>query len=652
MSSYSEAQKEKLEKKRKTINGIMLIPIVLMLAVVPLIVRQIYVYPKDVRMNILFSLTSLVDYYSQYKSTAIIILAVIMLVFFYLFIEKSEIKLDGYSKLYLGSGMVLLLMTIVSTVLSEYKEISVWGVYDRSEGMVMWCCYLLMMFYTFYVIRNDKGYKWIVGALIFLVTIITILGIFQYAGYDLLTKTKLGVAFVIPKDLRADGNGISSEYASHKVLGTMYHYDYVGSFGAMMVPFFVMLTMLTKGVKKKIILGVTTLAALFVLLGSTSRAGLVGTILAGIMGVIIFGREIVIHWKKSLPIGIVLIAILLGLNFATGGSIFARIPTLIEDAVSLFRSTDKEFDYRDYIPVREVLNEDGKVTLVLQQDQLTIGYEQDQLQFVDGAGKKVSYTAEATIEANPDGSTVEGNNYSTQDERFSNVKMLVQNINVFSQTEAIKGMLITVSGNSFFCFKLDESGVNAIDPFSGDTIKIADADYIGFHGKEKLGSARGYIWSRAMSVFVKRNLLIGNGPDTFIAYFPSTDVLARWWAYGMPNVLVDKPHNLYLQIGMNQGGVALLAFLILIMGYIIQCLRLYAFRKEYSQLDALGIGCMLAIIGYLGAGFFNDSIVSVAPIFWILLGTGMGANYFVQKSTECGSGEKASKIIKINQKKR
>ena len=39
---------------------------------------------------------------------------------------------------------------------------------------------------------------------------------------------------------------------------------------------------------------------------------------------------------------------------------------------------------------------------------------------------------------------------------------------------------------------------------------------------------------------------------------------------------------------------------------------------------------MLAIIGYLGAGFFNDSVVPVAPIFWILLGTGIAVNYLVK----------------------
>jgi len=33
-----------------------------------------------------------------------------------------------------------------------------------------------------------------------------------------------------------------------------------------------------------------------------------------------------------------------------------------------------------------------------------------------------------------------------------------------------------------------------------------------------------------------------------------------------------------------------------------------------------------AIISYCMAGFFNDSVVSVAPVFWVLLGLGIAMN--------------------------
>ena len=56
------------------------------------------------------------------------------------------------------------------------------------------------------------------------------------------------------------------------------------------------------------------------------------------------------------------------------------------------------------------------------------------------------------------------------------------------------------------------------------------------------------------------------------------------------------------------------------------CFRLYALRREYRTEQAMGISVMLGIVGYLAAGMFNDSVVSVAPVFWILLGVGAALN--------------------------
>ena len=56
------------------------------------------------------------------------------------------------------------------------------------------------------------------------------------------------------------------------------------------------------------------------------------------------------------------------------------------------------------------------------------------------------------------------------------------------------------------------------------------------------------------------------------------------------------------------------------------CFRLYALKKRYRSEQCFGISVMLAVIGYLAAAMFNASVVSVAPVFWILLGTGAALN--------------------------
>ncbi len=51
-----------------------------------------------------------------------------------------------------------------------------------------------------------------------------------------------------------------------------------------------------------------------------------------------------------------------------------------------------------------------------------------------------------------------------------------------------------------------------------------------------------------------------------------------------------------------------------------------------SFLPVAGLACFAAFCGYAAAGVFNDSVVSVAPVFWVLLGLGIGINIRLRKS--------------------
>ena len=88
------------------------------------------------------------------------------------------------------------------------------------------------------------------------------------------------------------------------------------------------------------------------------------------------------------------------------------------------------------------------------------------------------------------------------------------------------------------------------------------APHIGFEGSEKVGSMRGYIWSRTLPLIAKKPLL-GYGPDNFLMAFPQHDILAKTYAYDTPFMIVDKPHNIYLLYAMNSGIFALLSMIIL-----------------------------------------------------------------------------------------
>lgn len=627
-------RQEKIEKREQLISKIMWVPIFILLGIVPLIMKMIIIYPKDEKLVDILNTTEVIDIYSNFKATAITVLCVIMLVMLFLLFDKQKAKRDATIKWYLVGGGLFIGISLIATLLSKYPNTSWWGMPDRAEGFVVTSCYLFMTGYTVYIFRTYRDYEYIIRVLSFLVIVSTIIGAFQYFGYDLFTQVKIIENLVLSKEAREAGASLGSSFESGKVFGTMFHYNYMGSFGAMMVPLFITLTLFLKSRKYRVVCGVMSLCSMFLLFGSTSRAGLIGLACSIVVGICIFAKKIIKRWKIVLPIMIGLVVILFGFNFMTGGTIFSRIPTLMSDITGLFGSSDESFDYRDYIPVRDIIHEGQKEKIVFQTGTLVLGHIDGEFYFEDEEGNIVDYIMDSS------------GTYMTEDPRFKDVTF--KHVVVSGTSEQGIPNIINMSVNNlrtFYFMTSETEGVVLCDPMPLQAIELEYPETVGFKGKEKLGSARGYIWSRSIPM-MKETLLVGYGPDTYALEFPQGDYLGKWWAYNTPNMIVDKAHNLYLAIFINQGGLALLGFLIMIGAYIVQSIRLYALKTDYEASDIKGIAVTLAIVGYLGAGIFNDSVISVAPIFWILLGTGMAVNYYTNKDRE-KINKKVNKVIPL-----
>lgn len=159
----------------------------------------------------------------------------------------------------------------------------------------------------------------------------------------------------------------------------------------------------------------------------------------------------------------------------------------------------------------------------------------------------------------------------------------------------------------------------------------------GFAGRESIGSGRGYIWSRTIPL-LKDTIILGHGPDTFSIYFPQHEIEGKFNYLNTTTMIVDKPHSLYLQMGVNTGVISLLAFLACLIMYLYSGLRKYPLVVDWQKEELCGLAVWLAVIAYLAAAVFNDSLVSVAPVFWGLLGLGI-ALVSIDQPKETGSGK-------------
>jgi O-antigen ligase len=132
-----------------------------------------------------------------------------------------------------------------------------------------------------------------------------------------------------------------------------------------------------------------------------------------------------------------------------------------------------------------------------------------------------------------------------------------------------------------------------------------------------LASCRVYIWLRSMPMLTK-TVLVGRGPDTFGVYFDSRD---PYKAFCMSKeTFIDKPHNTYLQIWVNLGGLALASFLLTMLLHLRRAARLIRGARGDPPRCAWPAALFAGCFGYLVAAMFYDSAVSVAPTFWVVLG--------------------------------
>ena len=162
----------------------------------------------------------------------------------------------------------------------------------------------------------------------------------------------------------------------------------------------------------------------------------------------------------------------------------------------------------------------------------------------------------------------------------------------------------------------------------GELVDAQDIERLEFlDGYEKLFSNRVYIWSLSVPL-LKDTVFIGHGPDMYPIAFDQNDFVGKANQF-LQNVIIDKPHNMYIQIGVNTGILSLVALLVVFMTYLIRSVKIFMTCSFETFEHYVGAGIFLSILGYLVAGLFNDQVISVSPLFYTLLGLGFIVNHLL-----------------------
>ncbi|MGI6124157.1 MAG: O-antigen ligase family protein [Acetivibrionales bacterium] len=579
--------------KEENPGQIILMPIAAIITIIPLIVFSKFVKLSEVEMKSWTGEPTYADFFSYYKSQWLIVFTVLALVFFFTYLIIKRFKFEK-SFLYIPTALYGGLI-VLSTVTSKYSDIAFKGFLGRYEGMLVLLCYLSLMLIVFNLVKAEKQIKFLLGALLISVAIICLIGLFQFLGMDLF-KSDFGKKLILPKEYHQFKDNVNFRFEDTYIYSTLTNPNYVGSYAVLLIPVAFIFMLFSKKTYLKIGGAVLTGLLLINLFGSRSRAGLIGLFIIVVISAILFRK--VIFKKKILASAIVVgvLVLFFGANFALKGALIERVVS----ELSLIKSDEAQF-----FDLQDITFNDNTVSIVSSTETLTIENRENDLFFFDAMGNPVDMKMQQS-----EGSTA-----------IAFTDPLYKDYNL-----TVKGNIITVNQKGVsFLLRGIKGGFKLIGINGEETDNIVKAASIGFVGQERLGSARGYIWSRTLPM-LKDRLLLGDGPDTFTIEFPQNDYIGKIRAYGTPHMIVDKPHNMYLQIAMNTGVLSLLSVLTLFGFYILQSLKLYMKSMNNSFASISGAGIFLSICGYLAAGVFNDSTVAIAPVFWVLLGLGFVCN--------------------------
>ncbi len=605
----------------------LMLPIMAVLAIIPLIVKSyfydcgLWQYDFFIREEAYKEMAAepSVDFFLTWKMIFFIAAASIMacIIVYKAIKEGRKIK---FNKVFIPLAVYALLV-VLSSVFSQYRHYSFTGIYEQFESMFALLGYCVVAYYAFLYVNTKEDLNRIIAALVFSSVVILLIGISQ-AFFTDFYQTKLGAKFILGSDAERLGpEGLVFNFEKGRVYITVYNPNYVGSYVSLLMPVFLMLVFAAPKLWQKIGSGVLAVGMIFELLGSQSRAGFVGVIVSLILIVVVFNRRLL---KNILPIaiaGVVLVGIVVGYDIYSGGLIRNKIK-------AAFAPAENNFD------LRSIETLDDKVAFDYKGNILNVGYEEHYDETYGQYGYILSVT-------DADGKDVDMQLYSSEDgyfyyleddERYGELTIYMTSL----QYEGV-GAAVVIGGHEWNIVNRKDVLTGADDYYLyspyGKLVKSKPSESVEWLEKRSgFASGRGFIWAKTIPL-LKKYFVLGSGADTFSMAFPNSDFPAMRNG-GFEFQLMTKPHNMYLQIGVQTGTLSMLAIMVYFVWFLVIGIGTMLKVKKYDFTAFVGTGILTGSAGYMVVQLINDSSICVAPFFWVLSGVGLAIFTMLKKEQE------------------
>ena len=574
-----------------------------------------------------------IDSFEYTKSICVIIMgtvaALVIAVSEYRKSKKKKQLFENCDMKVLVLCAVYFIMVVISSIFSKYSHLAfVGGGYGQWQTMWVLLCFVVLFLYAYMYVNSENRVLLVTKCLFVSTGFLALIGVLQTVGKNPLSWG--WVQKIITSQSKV--NGIGFKEGVSNVILTFSNPNYVGPYIALILPIVVCFVGIRVSENKKkvfvcrmagILVAVGLLVSLF---GASSSAGAIA-VLAGFVVLLLFvlsgvfskgqvddGEEKKGKSSKVYIIsGIVVLAIVAA---AVGVS-----------RTEFFKSTVNKLlqGGQDTRNIASIVNTDRGLEVTLRNDEefvLVPFCEDDQ---------SVSYEA---FDKNNEKIAVEYAEdkkcFVVRDERFGMITL--ENVRFSVESKMYPGFRFNDAPNRIsWTFMYVDNEWKYYSPF-GKFLKLRKVESFGFKEYQNIANRRGFIWSRSIPL-LKTYWFKGVGPNAFIIAFPNDDFVGSK-RVGGNTTLVDKPHNAFLQIYIQTGGISAIAYAGLWIMYIVESARLFWRRKRYTDVQKIGLGLFVGIFSFAVAGITNDTVVGSQNIYWILLGTGYAVNRVIKLKKE------------------
>lgn len=588
------------EKQMKRVDRVYGIPLLFVLAVVPLL-TMMGTYRSGIGKYLWASGTAFFDFFLVYKSRSLMMAGILILILICVLLYSGN---RGHWTRDQQVGLVLVslffLMAVISTLAAAERSEALFGGYEQMEGLFVVVAYIACFMFACLFVSDVDWVQVLLRTLLASSLVLSLLGALQAFGIDYLTSDSTFSFFTMfMRQLPENFAGISASFGEGVSYATLYNPNYVGTYVALVLPVTVLLGLWEKKVLFRVMAVVSSVLQLVMLAGAQSMTGLIGVASGALLAVVFLFAD----GKKNRR---VLIGVLGGGMVMTAGVLFLN-PGILNRFTS---STISKCSER----ISSMVSTDHALRIDLDSGkQIWLKWKPSEeiynFTVTDEEGRELTLT----------GDTFQG--VKIQGEAYRDIVMASTKtqLEIGDQTDYYDVLRLTAEEAYSWDFVKVDGRLRYVNRV-GKLDQLHEVEAMGFKGHYDLATNRGYIWSRTLPL-LKETWLLGVGPDNFVYAFPNDDYVGKVNC-GFDGQIVTKPHNMYMQIWVQYGMPACLALAALYLLFAFNTFR-RCFRKgTLTYIEKVNIALLCGVTGYMAAGLANDSTICVAPVFWILLGLG------------------------------